>query len=662
MVLVSALPAAAAPAPALRIEYNAAVHGDFAMAGNTVTTCPSGAFFCLQALERKGHGPQAQNNSHAMVWTDVDTDPRTYNSSSGRLSIPTGARVVFAKLTWAGNTGGCGAKRPPGSPREQAVAITVNQTAGTMRPEQYTVDESFYSAGADLTERLRGVTGEVTLTVGNIWTPQGFDCFGGWSAIAVWAFERPVAMPRKQITVYDANLRMHGGVFGADLPANAIRPAGGASRIGVVAYEGDWALSGDRLRVNGQDPDRTGNIFTSSAEGALNPKHPNNMSVDVRTITVPPEVIKAGDQGAELGFSSGLDAYLVRTIAVSTSMPELTAQITPQRQTVHEHDEVKHTIRVTNAGGAPATGLRVRFPGCDKEIPRLDGGQASTMTCATTVSGETSRVEVTGESLIGDRLTAGAETNFEVLRPAITASMTASPATVLKGDSIDYEIAVRNTGNTALSGVTADCANVGTLVPGQSKTARCPSSEANRSVPVSGVDKLGKRVTATAGATAAVVDPKVTITATPSTRAVRQGEPVRLAVTVANPSTVMLANVAVDGTPSPCTRTLGALGPGKTIDYTCEVVPTDRLVIELTARATPVLDGREVAAITASNPAAVVSVVPDNPPPLPPAVVKTAAAEVPEEPVPVATLIAGLAVLSNFVTTGAIAATACRKR
>jgi hypothetical protein len=62
--------------------------------------------------------------------------------------------------------------------------------------------------------------------------------------------------------------------------------------------------------------------------------------------------------------------------------------------------------------------------------------------------------------------------------------------------------------------------------------------------------------------------------------------------------------------------------------------------------------------------AVIVSVVPATPPPLPPPPPPERAAAGPPlpAPVPIAALVAGLAVLSNFVTTGAIAATACRRK
>ncbi|WP_346130621.1 hypothetical protein [Lentzea roselyniae] len=55
--------------------------------------------------------------------------------------------------------------------------------------------------------------------------------------------------------------------------ASAIRSAGGPTRIGVVAYEGDWAAGEDRLLVNDK-PQADSNFFVSAADGASAPERP----------------------------------------------------------------------------------------------------------------------------------------------------------------------------------------------------------------------------------------------------------------------------------------------------------------------------------------------------------------------------------------------------
>ncbi|KOV82859.1 hypothetical protein ADL03_22500 [Nocardia sp. NRRL S-836] len=188
-------------------QFDAAVYGDVAVVGNTVVTCPTPAQAgpdpryppqsCVDGQQRVGHGRGSLNNSHRMMWTDVDADPSTFNSSRARVSIPDGAEVAYAKLGWAGNARCVNGSAPPGDPRTQPVSLAVNGTAGVVDRFSAAVDDpasightdnQFYSAESDVTARFAGVRGSVLLTVGNVWTPQGPDCFGGWSMTVVWRF------------------------------------------------------------------------------------------------------------------------------------------------------------------------------------------------------------------------------------------------------------------------------------------------------------------------------------------------------------------------------------------------------------------------------------------------------------------------------------------
>jgi hypothetical protein len=700
LLILSTLPAASAAGPAtLPVNYDETVYGDFAAIGNTVTACPSqpGHYpvkLCLDAQNRVGTGVSAQNNGHPMTWADVDTDASTYNSSSARLTIPSGARIRYAKLTWAGDTGGpanvpCGrGTRPPGLPQQQAVSLSVNDKTSAIKPARYTedassaltnIDHQFYSAYADVTGEFRGITGPATVTVGNVWTPQGFDCFGGWSLIAVWAFDQPqpkVAPARKQVTVFDAHARVFAGKHRADVRVPAIKPAGGPSRLAVTGYEGDWAVSGDQLLINGRNT--SDNFFVSSAEGRLNPNAPNNMSVDFQTVDVGADMLRPGDTGAHLTFTSGLDAYLVGSVAVSAPRPELTIVTSLEQSTTHPGDQVTQTVLVTNTGGAPAVDVRMHEDlgtACDHNIGQLNAGQSAKASCTRATPDVDRQVtaQVTGLSLAGDTLSATATTSLDIIRPAITATMTASPETVLSGQTVNYAITVRNTGDTPLSSVTLDAKvdacnklDVGELAPNVDKAVQCSVVAGDEgftnTVTATGTDKIGKKVSSTGRAAFTVVHPKIDFTLRPSTRAAKPGETVTFTLTVGNPTDIPLGAVRVTGTPSQCARDIGDLAPKKTITYTCQVIMADRLTAELTVTASPTVNGqlvatrRDTVSKSVSTVVSVVTPVVEQPP------VKKAASVPPAPPTSTALFIAGLAAVSTFVTVGAISATTRPKK
>lgn len=201
-------------------QFDEAVYGDVAVVGNAVLTCPTPEQAgpdpkylpqsCVDGLNRKGHGPSAQNNGHRMMWADVDDDPQTFNSSSARLDIQAGAAIAYAKLGWAGNATCRDATAPPGGAQD---AVTFNGTRVTPgrfvrdSPDDLSpADNAFYSAEADVTRLLQGTT----VTVGNVWTPQGFDCFGGWSLTVVWKFAGPTATTpaRRHVSVHGGHVRL----------------------------------------------------------------------------------------------------------------------------------------------------------------------------------------------------------------------------------------------------------------------------------------------------------------------------------------------------------------------------------------------------------------------------------------------------------------------
>lgn len=746
VLLFTALPAApatsAADLPVARAVYDRTVYGDFAVVGNTVTTCPREpghypAELCRDAQNRVGSGPSAQNNAYPMAWEDVDADPATYNSSSARLDIPAGARVAYARLTWAGDTGlpasvpcGRGPVRPPGKPARQAVSLRINDRGALVAPEEYTEDEigslaytdhQFYSAHADVTAQFHGITGPSTVSLGNVWTPQGYDCFGGWTLTAVWAFDapQPAAPARKQVTVYDTYARVLTSKPESQVRVPSIRSAGGLNRAGLSGFEGDWIVTGDRFVVNGHNAGGNDNFFVSAADGQLKPDHANNMSVDARTVDLANDVLPVGETTANVKFTSGFDAYLVSGLVLSSGRPELAVATAVAPAVAHPGDQVTQSVTVTNTGSAPAVDVAVHMDigtGCDQHIPRLEPGRWAKATCARPAPGADVRpsAQATGKSLIGDQLSASASTALEVVRPGIAVTKSASPGTVLNGQNVGYTIEIRNTGDTPLSNVAVDDKQVnacdkpdaGTLAAGEKKAVQCSVSAGDEgftnTVTVTGTDKTGKKVSADASAAFTVIHPRIEFSVRPSTRAARVGETVTFTVTVRNPTAIALGGVRVTGTPAECARDIGVLAPQQTVEYTCSIVMRGRLVTALTVTALPYIDGQlvetKVDTVNLTSTVVVSLVEPEaeprqqqpppppspaqeqaqpprppappappsppaapTPPPAPPVVKKTADSERMKN-VPVAAFVAGLATLSTFVTVGAISATAARAR
>jgi hypothetical protein len=66
-----------------------------------------------------------------MSWTDVDNDPRTFNSSRA----PDKVAIAYAKLGWAGSATCRHSAEPPGKPQDP---VTLNGTS--MSPDRFVID------------------------------------------------------------------------------------------------------------------------------------------------------------------------------------------------------------------------------------------------------------------------------------------------------------------------------------------------------------------------------------------------------------------------------------------------------------------------------------------------------------------------------------------
>jgi hypothetical protein len=567
-------------------QFNEAVYGDVTVVGNAVLTCPTpeqagpGPKYppqsCVDALDRKGQAPSAQNNAHRMSYRDVDADPRTFNSSSANLAIPAGATVAYAKLGWAGDATCRDAIAPPGRPQDPVV---LNGT--TISPGRFAIDapddlsgtdNTFYSAEADVTPHVRAGTN----TVGNVWTPQGFDCFGGWSLTVVWKFATatPAAPARRHVAVHGGHVRLPTRKPVLSTPVAPTRPAGGVIRLGITAYEGDWASAGDQMLVNGTSIAGR-NAFVSSAQGAA---HPYNMSVDARTITLDENVLKPGSNAAELTFKRDDDAFLMQSVAWSFPLPELTLRTDPAQPAAHAKDTVRQTATVTNVGDAPAADVKV----CGQHIGTIAPHATATRTCATVAADDDypATVAASGISLAGDPLAVDRTSAVDVLHPSLKATTATEPVTALPGQAVKFTTTVTNTGDTPLFGLNAraagGCAPMqGQLDPGATSTVDCtaPAGDETGALTstVVAADKIGGKVEATASVQVKVIYPRLTISAIWSKDRAEDGELVTVTVTVGNPSEHPIDDVRVGGEPAGCRRAFPVLRPRERLTYTCQV-------------------------------------------------------------------------------------------
>lgn len=375
-------PAAATVVRPFQQNYHENVYGDFLQAGNAVLGCPPADVRCGAAQRR---AVSAGNNSFDMRYVDTDPAVGGANSSVSQLTVPPGATVARAYLSWGGDLAQyrlgrstlrrCDASHPDatvpsGSPRSHPVRMRVGAgTAAPVAPGGYAEDPAadagphYYSAQADVTSRFAGVpTGSpVRIAVGDVWAPQGYGCVGGWSITLVYRYAAPnptYAPVKRAVYLYAGHVLQRSKDAPTTVEVAGFRAADvGDVRAGVTAYEGDWNVPGSRFAINDTliaEPgtgDRT-KFFNSSADGAVDPDVPNNMSVDAKAFTVPHGVIPAGSTSATLTFSTSGDTYLAQQLAFSVPVPDIDITKTADVTHAAPGERVTYTVTVRNVGGA----------------------------------------------------------------------------------------------------------------------------------------------------------------------------------------------------------------------------------------------------------------------------------------------------------------------
>ncbi len=322
--VVTAVPAQAAVEAPFSLVYDQQIYGNTIVSGNAVLQCPTGNTDCSGSYTRSNTNV---NDNYSMAYMGANAANGWFNSSSISVTIPTGASVAYARLQWAGDTGTyktsatqttfpkCGSNgaatapsaSPPTASTQVQLAVGSNATVA-VTPARFTTDAianvavnqpQYYSAAANVTPQFANApTGSaLTVTAANVWTPAGFGCMGGWSLILVYAYPQadPTNAPvKREVFVYDGHVRQNSTDPATSTTVSGFKVSGQVN-VGVVAFEGDWGITGDQFSINGTaqtDPAPSStssntNFFTSYAQNSSNGRL-NNFSVDAKQFDVPP--------------------------------------------------------------------------------------------------------------------------------------------------------------------------------------------------------------------------------------------------------------------------------------------------------------------------------------------------------------------------------------
>lgn len=312
-------------------RFTANDRGEIQISGNTLMTCPAVAD-CANAQQGLGPG-SLNNNGWNMTRVDVDADASTFSSSTATLSLPPGATVRFAGLYYGSRTsagaGGAGAPNPParGAVRLRAPGAPGYTTITAAVADSAAVAGA-YVAFADVTAAV-AAAGPGQYTVADVQSGTGVDRFAGWALVVVY---RDPAQPPRNLTVFDGLASIESSDPPLSIPVGGfVTPLTGAVRstVGVVAYEGDRASSGDRLLLNGVSlgdaSNPPTNVFNSSIaqRGAPlaggNPAYLNQLGFDADLIAAD-GILPNGATSTTLQESTSFEQYLTQVLTLSTEL------------------------------------------------------------------------------------------------------------------------------------------------------------------------------------------------------------------------------------------------------------------------------------------------------------------------------------------------------
>jgi uncharacterized repeat protein (TIGR01451 family) len=351
--------------------------GDITIIGNTLETCPSAAANCLNARAGIGSGGALDNNNYVMERVDVDRT--ALDSSSARLSLPAGARVLFAGLYYGARTNAGTSGKAALNSSPAALSTVDLKLPGASAFERLTgqLDQSTDVTGAyavfvDVTDQVRR-GGSGIYTVANVQSATGMDRYAGWALVVAY---EAAGDPPRNLTVFDGLQSVTSGKPAVTIPLSGFQtPLSGPVRtkLGFVAYEGDLGISGDSASLNGSpltDPVNAANNFFNSVisvDGRYrtekNPDYVNQLGFDAKVIGIN-GILANGATSANIALKTTGDQYLPHAITFATDLyapvihaTKTVANLTHPGGPTRPGDTLRYSVTYANDGLEAAKGF-----------------------------------------------------------------------------------------------------------------------------------------------------------------------------------------------------------------------------------------------------------------------------------------------------------------
>jgi uncharacterized repeat protein (TIGR01451 family)/MYXO-CTERM domain-containing protein len=387
-----ALASPAAAVPTLRQQVNQ--HGDFVWIGNTSAhecSSPRAPVVGTQGACGSSTGDSAPDvfwraDSPGVGQAEANTSISAANArSTAILSLPAGATVTYARIYWA-------AQLATNSPD---TSITIDREAGFSEP--ITADQTYSvphptSGGTFWYEGTAEITSTVVANSVGAYRVSGIDSvalnnqntenpFVGWSIVV---FYELASEPTRNLALFDGlDLVSNNNPASATLSGFLVPNAGFDAKLGVLAYEGDTAYTGDSLVFNGTALTDAVNPLTNFFNGSrsrlgsavsvvgdlpqLDGLGASMSGLDLDIIDVT-SLVAAGQTSATIQATSSGDTYMIGAFATSISTYRPDYGGTTKTFTdlngggVFRDDIIEYTIVAPNTGNDTAVGVVLTDP------------------------------------------------------------------------------------------------------------------------------------------------------------------------------------------------------------------------------------------------------------------------------------------------------------
>src|SRR5512133_1829422 len=356
---------AAQAAPKLRTQVNQ--RGDFLLIGNTfgwdcnneppkpdlgdigLTACTGAAFDTAPDLFWRADVPEVGKATAESAYLPSDT------RTTANLELPSGATVTHAYLFWAARKGGT----------DPVVTQALIERVGSAGFQQAVVASATYNATSGIAyQSVAEVTDLVRQNGSGLYRVSGINVapfsgitddtlFGAWAMVVF--YERS-SEPLRNLALFEGmDLVGLGNPQSVTLSGFQVPNSGCEGKLGVIAYEGDASMTGDKLFFGGGDPlsdsqNQADNFFNSTRSWLGSPRSvdgdlprlkgiPKSMAgVDLDVVDITAKLLP-GQTQAQVQATSDEDEYYLGAFVTS---------ITP-----FEPDFATTTKTVRDVNGAP---------------------------------------------------------------------------------------------------------------------------------------------------------------------------------------------------------------------------------------------------------------------------------------------------------------------